>query len=114
MKLLKHIFSTFILFFTLSVYSAPSDCIQLEEDGTVNCIPSSVVFNYGDNKFNTAEELISYLVNLICSSYGVDYECYAQYSTHPVLPPPGRTICTSATCDKFINYSPNQTLDIEI
>lgn len=47
MKLLKHIFSTFILFFTLSAYSAPSDCIQLEADGTINCIPSSVVFNYG-------------------------------------------------------------------
>lgn len=78
MKLLKYIFSTLILSWTLSVYSAPSDCQQLETDGTVNCLPSSISFSYGDKQFDTVEELTSYLVNLICSSYGVGYECYAQ------------------------------------
>lgn len=110
MKLLKHIFSTFILFFTLSAYSSPSDCQQLEADGTVNCIPATVVFNYGSQNFNTVEELTAYLVTLMCKAYVGAYECYAQYENAPIYPPPGRPICsTNPTCGKFINYSPNQT-----
>ena len=109
MHIFKHLLFTIILFFTFSAYSAPSDCIQLVEDGTVNCIPATTVFNYGNYNFNTADELISHVVNNICSSYIGAYECYAQYETHPDYPPLGRANCLSNICNEFINYSPNQT-----
>lgn len=112
MKLLKNIFSTFILFFTLSAYSAPSDCVQLEQDGTVNCIPALTYFSLGNSpKFQTSDELVSYVMNnIICNSYIGAYECYAQYKTSPFYPPIGREICSSSpVCGKFIDYSPNQT-----
>lgn len=110
MKLLKHIFSTFILFFTLSAYSASSDCVQLEEDGTINCIPATISFSTGNTspRFATAQELIDSVVASICSTYIGAYECYAQYENHPVYPPPGREICSSEpSCGKYITYNPN-------
>ena len=110
MNLIKYIFTILALTFSLSSNAAPSDCLQLEVDGTVNCIPATVVFNYGSKNFNTAEELTAYLVNIMCKAYGGAYECYAQYQNFPVYPPPGREKCSnSPTCNEFINYSPNQT-----
>lgn len=113
MKILKHLPFTLFLFFTISAQSAPSDCLQLEEDGTVNCIPSTVVFTNGGNspRYNTVEELISKTIQSICNGYVGAYECYAQYQNEPVYPPPGREKCASnsSTCNEFINYNPNQT-----
>lgn len=112
MQIFKHLLYTIILFFTLSSHSAPSDCLQLEADGTVNCIPSTVQFTNGGNspRYNTVEELISTTIQSICNGYVGAYECYAQYQNFPVYPPPGREKCSnSPTCNEFINYSPNQT-----
>lgn len=113
MSTLKYFLYIIVLFFTLTAKSAPSDCVQLAEDGAVNCTPASTYFIYSQSgpKFNTAEDLISYIVNnIICSAYVGPYECYAQYENQPIYPPPGRPKCSSVpTCGKFINYSPNQT-----
>lgn len=112
MKLLKYIFSTFILSLTLSAYSAPSDCQQLEVDGTVNCSPANFYFSMGGSypKFNTAQEVIDSAISLICNSYVGAYECYAQYQNYPVYPPPGRETCSSSpTCGRYITYDPNST-----
>lgn len=110
MNFIKYIFTILVLTFSLSSNAAPSDCLQLEADGTVNCIPATVVFNYGSQNFNTAEELTAYLVNLMCSAYVGAYECYAQYQNNPIYPPLGRPVCSSTpTCGRFIDYTPNQT-----
>lgn len=86
MQIFKHLLYTIILFFTLTAKSAPSDCLQLEVDGTVNCIPSTVQFTKGGNspRYNTVEQLISTTIQIICNEYVGAYECYAQYENNPI------------------------------
>lgn len=84
--------------------AAPSDCIQVASDGTVNCLKAKSTFRsiFGGGPITqTFEELRGFSVSTLCAPYSsYPFVCYEQTSLSHPPDPPGRS-CSGNFCENF-------------
>lgn len=100
-------------------YAAPTDCIQMASDGQINCTKAKSVFTRGGNstKFDTLDELIQNITQILCSSplaTEPGTECYLQLEGSPTYPPPGRDKCGNGPCNKYTTIDYNTSVNRSI